>query len=73
MPQDRTIEDVAANTLVGPPDEIAERIAQAVAILRPSHIAFHNQPGDLPQDRVMKSLELFGSKVMPQVERALAA
>jgi len=73
MPQDRTIEDVASNTLIGHPDEIAERITQAVRILRPSHIAFHNQPGDLPQDRVMKSLELFGEKVMPQVERALAA
>lgn len=72
MPQDRSIEEVAANTLIGHPDEIAEKIAEAVRILRPSHIALHNQPGDLPQDRVIKSLELFGKKVMPQIERALA-
>jgi len=73
MPQDKTIEEVAANTLIGHPDEIAEKIALACQVLRPTHIAFHNQPGDLPQDRVMKSLELFGEKVMPQLEQALAA
>jgi alkanesulfonate monooxygenase SsuD/methylene tetrahydromethanopterin reductase-like flavin-dependent oxidoreductase (luciferase family) len=73
MPNDRSIEEVAANTLIGHPDEIAEKIAHAVAVLRPTHIAFHNQPGDLPQDRVLKSLELFGKKVMPQLEQALAA
>ncbi len=73
MPKDRTIEEVAANTLIGHPDEIAEKIAHAVEVLRPTHIAFHNQPGDLPQNRVMASLELFGKKVMPQLEQALAA
>jgi len=73
MPQDRSVEPVLGDTLIGHPDEIAEKIARAVAAVRPTHIAFHNQPGDLPQERVLKSMELFGAKVLPQLERALAA
>jgi alkanesulfonate monooxygenase SsuD/methylene tetrahydromethanopterin reductase-like flavin-dependent oxidoreductase (luciferase family) len=73
MPDDFTIEQVHDQTLIGHPDEIAEKIARAVAIARPTHIAFHNQPGDLPQERVLKSMELFGKKVLPQLQQALAA
>ena len=73
MPRDFTVEQVRDNTLIGTPDEIAEKIAHAIAVVRPTHIALHNQPGDLPQDRVLASMELFAAKVLPQLERALAA
>jgi len=73
MANDFTIEQVHDNTLIGHPDEIAQKIAKAVATTRATHIAFHNQPGDLPQERVLKSMELFGAKVLPQLQRALAA
>ena len=37
----------------------------------PAHIAFYVQPGGMPHNRVMRSLERFGAEVIPALEKAV--
>ena len=56
---------------VGSPDTVAAKIARTVNDLGLARFDLKYSSGTLPHDKLMKSIELFGTKVMPKVREAL--
>lgn len=52
---------------VGSPDTVATKIANTVRLLGLSRFNMKYSSGTLPHDALMKSIELYGTKVMPRV------
>jgi alkanesulfonate monooxygenase SsuD/methylene tetrahydromethanopterin reductase-like flavin-dependent oxidoreductase (luciferase family) len=66
-PDEPPLETVADRMLVGDAETVAQRLGDEIERLQPTHVsAFMAVPG-IAQDRVMKSMEAFGSKVMPKL------
>lgn len=58
---------------VGSPEEIAERIVSLHGSLGHMRHFFQMDFGDMPQQKLLRSIELLGTKVKPLVDEALAA
>ncbi|QPF86557.1 LLM class flavin-dependent oxidoreductase [Bradyrhizobium genosp. L] len=58
---------------VGSPETVARKIAATVQALGLARFQLKYSAGPLPHDRLMKSIELYGSKVVPMVREMLAA
>jgi len=57
---------------VGSPDTVAEKVARVATVLGLSRFDLKYSSGTLPHEAMMRSIELYGSKVAPQVRQALA-
>jgi probable LLM family oxidoreductase len=57
---------------VGAPDTVARRIAAAAKALGIARFDMKYSSGTLPHDKLMRSIELYGTKVMPLVREMLA-
>ncbi|OWJ63680.1 LLM class flavin-dependent oxidoreductase [Inquilinus limosus] len=57
---------------VGSPETVARKIASTVGALGAVRFQLKYSAGPLPHDKLMRSIELFGSKVMPLVHEMLA-
>jgi probable LLM family oxidoreductase len=57
---------------VGAPETVARRIADTAKALGISRFDMKYSSGTLPHDRLMRSIELYGTKVMPLVRKMLA-
>ena len=65
--------EIAAGSLyVGSPDTVARKIAATVAALGASRFDLKYSAGTLPHEKMMRSIELYGSGVMPRVRALLA-
>jgi probable LLM family oxidoreductase len=58
---------------VGSPSEVAEKILYQHELFGHDRFLIQFSVGTLPHDKMMKSIELFGAKVVPEVRKALAA
>lgn len=58
---------------VGSPDTVAEKIVRTVRGLDVDRFDMKYSAGTLPHDRLMRSIELYGSKVAPLVRAELSA
>lgn len=58
---------------VGSPETVAKKIARTVRTLGVSRFDMKYSSGTLPHEHMMKSIELYGSKVMPMVRDLLAS
>jgi probable LLM family oxidoreductase len=58
--------------LVGSPQEVADKILFEHSIFKHHRFLAQMDVGTLPHDKLMKSIELFGTRVAPQVKKALA-
>ena len=56
---------------VGSPETVARKIAKTVKALGASRFDMKYSSGTLPHERMMKSIELYGTKVMPMVRDLL--
>ena len=56
---------------VGSPETVGAKIARTVTDLGLSRFDLKYSSGTLPHDKLMKSIELFGTKVMPMVREAV--
>jgi len=59
------IDTILAHAPVGDPETVAERLAQDAAALRPYQLSLHMSYTWLPQPTMLRSLELFGERVLP--------
>ncbi|MCX5515651.1 LLM class flavin-dependent oxidoreductase [Kaistia algarum] len=57
---------------VGSPNEVAEKILFQHEFFEHQRCLIQFTVGSIPHDKMLKSIELFGSKVVPQVRAALA-
>lgn len=58
--------------LVGSPQEITEKLVYQQGIFRNTRFLAQTIMGDLPHEKMLHSIELFGSEVVPEVKRQLA-
>lgn len=64
-----SLEAIAARLPVGDPETVAERLARDIEALNPDHISlFMGIPG-MEQRQVLRSIDRFGSEVMPLLRR----
>ncbi len=56
---------------VGSPSEVAEKILYQHELFDHDRFLIQFSVGTLPHDKMMKSIELFGTKVVPEVRKAL--
>lgn len=57
--------------LVGSPDQVVDKILFEHSIFKHDRFLAQMDVGTLPHVKLMKSIELFGTKVVPQVKKAL--
>jgi len=67
------IEDCMKNYVIGSADHAIETLVKDWETVRPSNIICTLQLGGVPEEKVMRTLELLGSKIIPGVEKELAA
>jgi len=58
---------------VGSPDTVAAKIVSTARLLGLSRFVMKYSNGTLPHDALMKSIQLYGTEVIPRVQRLLAA
>ncbi len=57
---------------VGAPETVARRIADAIIALDADRFDLKYANGQLPHERLMRSIELYGTRVVPRVKELLA-
>ncbi len=57
--------------LTGSPQQVIDKILFEHSILKNTRFLLHISVGTMPHDKVMRSIELFATKVAPEVRRAL--
>jgi alkanesulfonate monooxygenase SsuD/methylene tetrahydromethanopterin reductase-like flavin-dependent oxidoreductase (luciferase family) len=57
--------------LVGSPQQVAEKMLYEYELFGHSRFLGQITVGTMPHEKVMKAIELFGTKVVPEVKRAL--
>ena len=62
-----TIDWLLENAPIGPPARVADILARDIELLRPTHMSIYMGFAALPPDRVMASIEHFGTGVLPHV------
>ncbi len=67
-----SIEEILTHTPIGPPERVIELLLQDIRMLSPSHLSMMVQFGGLPQDKVMRSLQLLGTVVLPRLREELS-
>ena len=58
--------------LIGDPDRVADRIIELHRIFRNDRILIRMAIGAMPHDKLMRAIELLGTKVAPKVKEAIA-
>ncbi len=66
-------EALSGSLYVGSPETVARKIARTARALGLARFDMKYSAGPLPHDRLMKSIELYGSKVIPLVRDMLAS
>lgn len=68
-----SLEEILANSIIGDPDTVAEKIINESKSVRATHFACNVYLGGLDIKKVNRSMDLLGSKVLPQVRRATSS
>lgn len=68
---DPTIAELRKNLPVGSVNYVIERLIEEIDVLRPDHIALQTQLGDFDQKTMLKQMELWGSTIIPAVQKAV--
>ena len=64
-----SLEEILEHAPMGSPERVAAALADDIRTLKPSHLSCMFQYGGMPHSQAMKSMELFGSEVIPILER----
>ncbi|MDR6954789.1 alkanesulfonate monooxygenase SsuD/methylene tetrahydromethanopterin reductase-like flavin-dependent oxidoreductase (luciferase family) [Ancylobacter sp. 3268] len=73
LPDEPPLDTFRSNLLIGPPDEVAERMIGEIRATGCTHYSTFFQFGDMPFAMARRSLERFGAEVLPIVKREIAA
>lgn len=58
--------------LTGSPQQVTDKILYEHSLFKNSRFLLHISVGTMPHDKVMRSIELFATKVAPEVKKALS-
>jgi alkanesulfonate monooxygenase SsuD/methylene tetrahydromethanopterin reductase-like flavin-dependent oxidoreductase (luciferase family) len=70
-PNEPSLDEMAAQMLVGPAETVAERMAEQIRRARPAHMLLQFQSGAFPHAAAMRSIDRFASDVQPLLEKEL--
>jgi alkanesulfonate monooxygenase SsuD/methylene tetrahydromethanopterin reductase-like flavin-dependent oxidoreductase (luciferase family) len=70
-PNDLGFEQMRANLPVGSVNQVVDKMLAEISILKPKHIAIQTQIGDFDHRTMMRQIELWGSRIIPDVQKAL--
>jgi alkanesulfonate monooxygenase SsuD/methylene tetrahydromethanopterin reductase-like flavin-dependent oxidoreductase (luciferase family) len=73
LPDEPPLDTFRRNLLIGPPEEVAERMIGEIRATGCTHYSTFFQFGDMPFAMARRSLERFGAEVLPIVKREIAA
>jgi len=71
MQVDPTLDELRAALPVGSVSEVVDKLLAEIEILKPDHIALQTQLGDFDQKTMLKQIELWGERIIPEVNKAL--
>lgn len=66
-----SLEEILKHAPIGSPERVAEVLLDDIRVLKPSHLSCLMQFGGMPQQQTMRSMELFGSEVLPMLRKEL--
>ena len=69
IPDEPPLEVFERSVVIGDAEHCAERIAEEIRLLRPTHYSCFMQIGGLDGRRARRSLERFAAEVVPLLER----
>lgn len=72
-PTDPSLESIRANLPIGSVNYVIERMLEEISILRPDHIAIQTQLGDFDHATTLRQLELWGTRIIPAIRKAIGA
>ena len=73
MSKDHYLNEAKFGSLyVGGPETVAQKIARAIKVIGATRFDFKYVNGPIPQAQLLKSLELYGTKVIPRVKELLS-
>ena len=64
-------EDILAWNPIGDAETVAAKLVEEIEQVRPIHTALYMTMGDTPHESAMRSIETFGDKVIPLIEKAV--
>jgi probable LLM family oxidoreductase len=68
-----TLRSPSGSLLVGSPQEVIEKMLYEYELFKYDRFLLHLSVGTMPHDKVMRSIELLGTKVAPVVRKEIAA
>ena len=60
-----------ANLPVGSVNQVIDRMLEEYEILKPSQIMIQTQLGDFDQKTMLKQIELWGTRIIPEIRKAI--
>lgn len=73
MSKDHYLSEAKFGSLyVGSPETVAQKIARAMKVVGATRFDFKYVNGPIPQNQLLKSLELYGTQVIPRVKELLS-
>lgn len=69
---DLSFETLQKNLPIGGVNRVIDRLLEEIEILKPDQIAVQTQLGDFDQKTMLKQIDLWGERIIPSVNRALA-
>jgi len=70
---DLPLETMAKNLPVGGVNRVIDRLLEEIEVLKPDQIAVQTQLGDFDQKTMLRQIDAWGEKIIPAVNKALAA
>lgn len=69
---DLSLETMRDNLPIGGGNRVIDRLLEEIDILKPDQVAIQTQLGDFDQRAMLRQLDLWGDKIIPAVNKALA-
>lgn len=70
-PNDVPLDSIRAALPVGSVNQVIDRMLEEISVLRPNHIALQTQLGDFDQATMLRQMELWGTRIIPEINKAL--
>lgn len=71
LQQEMSLDEMRQNLPIGSVNRVIDKLLEEIEILKPKHIALQTQLGDFDQKTMLKQIELWGDRIIPEVRKAL--
>jgi hypothetical protein len=72
-PTDISFDQLRQNLPVGSVNQVIDKMLEEIEILKPKMIAIQTQLGDFDQKTMLKQLDLWGSTIIPAIQKEVGS